>query len=308
VTSPSRVVLHIGGSKTASTSLQNGVFLGAPSVHHFGEFGDGVTTVEEDRIIRSLLEVDDAFLDPSEIGDVFLRHAARAAGGTLIFSSADVLHANQPTQVAHRLAQFAPDDVTVLLVVRNQRSALASYYSGHGAWLKPAPRPYYRAFVEFQDWLDHQWLQLPDSRLRTFAYFEQLRPFIEVFGRDSIRVLCFEDLVCGDRDSWRQMGELVGLEAGEAESLFRAEHQRERISERQLKYGRAMRLLLPLVTTPDVRTIGGRAESLLRGGSKYKPEWTSVELERLDDYYSSGNAELEGVFDLSLRRWEYPGL
>ncbi len=305
---PTRVVLHIGGSKTASTSLQNGVFRHAPSVHHFGEYGDGVTTTVEDQILRSLLEFDEVFYDVEAVRGLFAKHFNYADGGTMMYSSADVLHANQPTLVAHRLHQLVGDEATIFVVVRNQQSALASYYAAHGAWLKPAPRPYYRAFVSFDDWLDQQWLLLPDSRLHTFAYWEQLAPFIKVFGRDRVQVISFENLCCGHMDSWSEIGKLVGLGAEEALSLFRAEHQRRRITKRQLRYGRAMRLLLPFVATPDVRAVRGRIATVLNAGDKFDPSWSPGQLERLAGLYGTGNNHLQRTFDLPLETWNYPGL
>lgn len=305
---PRRVVLHIGGSKTASTSLQKGLFLHAPHTHHFGEYGDGVTSIDEEAIVLSMLGVDDAFYDEEATRALFARHEDAAADGTLVFSSADVLHANQPHLAARRLLALVGPDADVLLVIRSQQSALASYYAGHGAWLKPAPRPYFRAFVSFDDWLAYQWLLLPDSRLRTFAYWEQVTAFVEAFGRERIHVVCFENLVRGDIDAWHEVGALVGLDGEGALALFQAEHQRERITERQLQYGRAMRLLLPFVSTPDVRHLHGPAGSALQGGSKFVPEWPASQLTRLAAFYSAGNSSLAADFGVPLGALKYPGV
>ena len=39
-------IIHIGGAKTASTSLQRGIFQNLEDVISFGEFGDGFTSKE----------------------------------------------------------------------------------------------------------------------------------------------------------------------------------------------------------------------------------------------------------------------
>jgi len=54
-------IIHIGGAKTASTSLQLGIFQNLEDVISFGEFGDGFTSKENELIIREFLEVDSAF-------------------------------------------------------------------------------------------------------------------------------------------------------------------------------------------------------------------------------------------------------
>jgi len=121
-------------------------------------------------------------------------------------------------------------------------------------------------------------------------------------------VTCFEDLVRGDLDSWQQVGTLVGLGAEEAFSLFSAEHQRERITERQLRYGRTMRMLLPFVATPDIRAVRGWTGAALQGGSKFVPSWAPAQVERLATYYAAGNSKLEKVFGLRLQALRYPGM
>lgn len=301
-----RTVLHIGGAKTASTTLQTAVLKRAPGLHHFGEGGDGVTTPAEEQLLASLLCDDESLFDFAQVEAMFRRHLDVAGEGTFVFSSADVLLANRATLVARRLRELLGPEVEVLLVVRNQASALASLYSGHGAWLKPAPSPHYRRFVDFKAWLRFQWLRPSASALASFAYWEQLQPFIAEFGRERITLLAFERLVSGHEATWETVSRLVGLRPEAAWRLFSTDRQRERISVRQMRYGRFASLMLPFSSPPDVRIATGPIGQVLTRGPRFVPEWPEDMLDRIQRHYSKGNTALESEFSLGLSDLGYP--
>jgi hypothetical protein len=301
-----RIVLHIGGAKTASTTLQTAVLRQSPTVHHFGEGGDGVTTPSEEPLLASLLNDDECLFDFAEVEAMFRRHRDLAGEGTLVFSSADVLLANRPTVVARRFHELLGSNVSVLLVVRNQISALSSLYSGHGAWLKPAPPPHYRRFVDFEDWLRFQWLRPSSSALASFAYWDQIQPFISEFGRERITLVPFERVVSGDEETWETVSELIGLSPERAWRLFSADRQRERISRRQMRYGRLVSLALPFASPPDVRMVAGPIGKHLARGPRFAPEWSDDMLARIQRHYRKGNAAIEREFSLGLSDLGYP--
>lgn len=299
-------VLHLGGAKTASTTLQTAVLLRSPDIHHFGESGDRVTTLEEDLLISSMLNDDEALFDFSEVESLFLKHRKIAGDRTLVFSSADVMLANRPTMAAARLRMLLGIDLNVLLVVRNQFSALTSLYASHGAWLKPAPSPHYRRFVKFDDWLRFQWLRTSSSALASFAYWEQLQPFIAEFGRDRLKVVAFERLVRGDEGTWATISELLGVCPEWAWRQFSGDHQRERISLRQKRYGQVASWAPPISAAPDVRLASGTFAKLLAGGPRFVPEWPLRFVDDTQEYYGVGNAALEQEFALGLAELDYP--
>jgi hypothetical protein len=303
--SPS-TVLHIGGAKTASTSMQRGLFGQTPGLRYFGELGDGSTTPEENKLVRSLLEDDDAFFAGGDVKALFARYLADSSDGTLVFSSADIPLASHPALIARRLRALVPDPVTVLLVVREQRDALSSFYSGHGAWLKPAPRPYYRRFVSFDSWLDYLWVEPASRTLRAFSYWHQISPYIEIFGLENVRVLPFEKVVRGDERTWEELGSLTSTAGPVALQRFRSHHERHRITDRRVRFGRLLRWTPPLASMPDVRAIDGPLGRILDGGGRFQPTWPDESATALGAFYEEGNAALGEAFGLPLRELGYP--
>jgi len=306
--SPSRSVLHIGGAKTASTTLQTGVLANSKDLHYFGEFGDAITTVEEESLVRSLLEADDSYFDEPAVRDMFLRHIALAGDGTFVFSSADILLACRPRQIAERLFNLMPSPPRVLLVVRNQITAIDSYYSGHGAWLKPAPHPYYRSFVSFNNWWNYQRTVPYNSPMRMFDYSTQLQEFIRLADSGMTTVVAFEDLVEGVHQAWRLLSECLGVDADEARRAFASRRDRNRVTTRHVVAGRVAGALLPWRATPDVRSIDGRLGDFLDRGERFNPSWSKAQIDWANKAFGHGNRALIDAFGLDLHRHGYPGL
>jgi len=301
------MIIHIGAPKSASTTLQHEVFANTEHLYHFGEFGDGTTSIEDDFVIRGMFDCDDQFYCPEDTQQIIDKHYQIAGDRKVIFSSADVLTFNRPKLAASRLEAHFGVDVKILLIVRNQFDALVSYYAGHGAWLKPAPKPYFRAFVSFTEWLEYQKLHLSESKLRTFSYWEQISPFGQVFGDKNVHVVLFEDLVNKVDSSWRILGELFDAREQDLARLFHSRKMRERPSKRQLSFGKLTSLLVPMIEMPDIRYIGGPLGRFLNGGAPFSVSLSESQRRFLDNYFGEGNSKLADAFRLSLASHGYPG-
>jgi hypothetical protein len=188
-------------------------------------------------------------------------------------------------------------------VVRNQIEALVSYYAGHGAWLKPAPRPYYGRFVKFSEWLSHQKLLLPDSWLRTFSYWEQIEPFIEVFGIDKVTILTYEALSEADPRAWESFARFSGIPAETACQNYLTTRRRQRPSVGQT-LARRIEGKLGLIHNSSLRL--SLPSSML--ARPVTPKVQLAELQDLHQFYRLGNRRLDELFALCLSKYDYPGI
>lgn len=299
-------LIHLGGPKTGSTSLQNGFFKSLPSSYFFGEFGDGVTTAEDSLAIQKILENDETFVDSKIRQKLFEKHFKIANGRNMIFSSADVLVFNRPSQISSILLEEFGRESRILLIVRNQFSALSSFYTGHGAWHKPAPSKFYRRYVDPNDWLRFQFIETKTSILKTFLYFAQIEPFINKFGLENVHCFCFEDLIAGDFETWSKIEKLTDSPAGNGYRSFSERSDRIGFTTFQFLIFRFYTRFLRLGTNPknfdryNLNSIGKNF------GKKHHPKFDDELLERINSFYSSDNVLLNSIFKLNLARHRYP--
>lgn len=301
-------IIHIGGAKTASTSLQLGIFQNLKDVISFGEFGDGFTSKENELIIREFLEVDSAFTSDERFKRL-VSQFSKSNNHKMIFSSADIFVARQPTMIAEKLAEIFGSDAKIILVVRNQIDCLKSFYSGHAAWLKQVPKSYFRRHVSFKSWIEFQFLQENlKSDLKIFDYYSQIKPFINNFGEKNIIVLCYEDLINSNPKSWKILSELLGVEVQTLKSLFFNVNARKRITNSKLKFVRVINFLLTLSKQSNLLDINNfsKLDYILNRGSRYEPKLNDDILGKINEYYGLSNSILSKTFNLDLAKHKYP--
>jgi hypothetical protein len=133
-----------------------------------------------------------------------------------------------------------------------------------------------------------------------------LKPFIEIFGRDNVHVVCFEDLIRGDLQTWRTIAGLLEITPDKAVALFDTVHERKRVS--NLRFFKAKwQGRLPVFwglrrNISDLRV----SERLEKKSGVFKPVINSAVIEQLHEYYSGQNRSLSAEFKLDLVRHFYP--
>lgn len=183
------VTLHIGLMKTATTMLQSTVFPHTPGLTYRGKPLPAlarpiraITTLDDEDWTRVLPEVEEAFRrDLGRPGPGVLISEEEFSIGGEFDSRADRV------AIAGRLHHLFPQ-ASVILVVRNQLTALASLYAYVVGGMPEPP--------SFRDWLDHHGrATVPGRGLDLFDYAALIRLYTERFGSDRVHVLLYEDLV-----------------------------------------------------------------------------------------------------------------
>ena len=148
-----RQLIHIGGNKTASTSLQRRLFAKHPGIQYLGEDCEGYTELRT--ILDSLVADDDSHFNFETAKELFSgRFNVRNKDATCVYSNEDIMTSFLPSVCAARLKALLPD-AHVVMVIRNQLSVWPSWYANHGAYLKNVPRRYWKQHVGFDEWLDY---------------------------------------------------------------------------------------------------------------------------------------------------------
>ncbi|HET7848216.1 MAG TPA: hypothetical protein VFL51_04040, partial [Pseudolabrys sp.] len=201
---PCPMVVHIGASKTASTTLQRNVFSRLPQIVFLGKpfarergADDVMSEAESGLLQQVVLQIERSPPDQDIHGNLasvrrIIDRLRQTAVGAIVFSDerfSNDKHAPHEV-VANRLhATFGPAEV--LLSIRSQFTALPSLYLHE---MRTSAEP-----IAFSDWLHHA-LADPSARDRSgetiaqFRYDNLFAAFSRVFaGR--VHVLLYEDLV-----------------------------------------------------------------------------------------------------------------
>jgi hypothetical protein len=164
-------VLHIGYQKTASTTLQKEVFPNLPNSYDLRSHPAFRT------FVRSI-ENDDDSEYPATRWRALFSELAQSGRPPILISRENFCQVPHWPRTADRLHALAPD-ARVLLIVRNQGTIMPSL---HGQYLKGG------GYLGFIEWVDSvrsaDWLQ----------YDQVVDRYDQLFGRESVRVMAFEQL------------------------------------------------------------------------------------------------------------------
>lgn len=300
------MIIHIGANKTASTTLQRCLFSQSPDIHYMGE--DGNNFENHAACLDSMVNADDLFYDHNATRKLFKEFLNSANGKTALFSNEDIMTSRQPTVCAARLKSLVPD-AKILLVVRNQLTAIPSWYANHGAFLRNVPRSYWKRYVSLEDWLSFCVNFLDQSPLSGFLYNEVIELYIERFGRENIHVMMFEEFIQDKASFVRQLSNLLNLSDSECLALLDKQHERKRITTRQFRAHQLDEILFcgrKCLREIGIGWLDKKWQKFLSKGSalsiQLNEKWESA----LCEIYSEGNRKLAETYSLPLEKYNYP--
>ena len=230
-------IVHIGGNKTASTTLQRCLFSRSNEIIYLGE--DCKNFSDYRSILASFLSYYYIHFDHSRqlVANLFQTYRSRMTDKTFLYSNEDIMTSRLPTVCANRLYQLMPN-AEVLIVIRNQLTAVPSIYANHGAFLKGVPRSYWKRYVSFDDWINYSIEFMNYSYLDSFFYFKIANLFSSLFGKEKIHILLFEDFVKNKNEFIKKLAQILNINAENARALLMKKHERPRNTWRQFQYYR----------------------------------------------------------------------
>lgn len=195
------VLLHVGYHKTGTTFLQTGLFRDA---------ADGfVAPWTSGEIRRALVAPTDFEFDPARASEAFAAGRQRAAAEGKVAVVSDERLSGSPhaggydtATIARRLAATFPQ-ARVLIGIREQRQAVLSLWKqyvrdGGGASLRAYLHP-------------RNPYELPQFRLSHLDYHHAVGLYQELFGRERVLVLAFEELASDSAGSCDRIAAFAGL-------------------------------------------------------------------------------------------------
>jgi hypothetical protein len=300
-------VIHIGANKTGSTTLQRCLFSVCPEISYLGE--DCLDYEKYKVILNSLVSDDGIHFYYHQTKKLFEKFTQTNGSKTFLYSNEDIMTSRVPTQCAKRLFDFMPD-AEILLVIRNQLTAVPSIYANHGAFLKNVPKKYWRRFVSFDDWMNYCMAFTNYSYLDSFFYHRILNLYENFFGRDKIKILMYEDFLNNKEKFISDISDILRINKSNALSLLEGKRERKRYTQREYQYhkfrssffwGRSISRIFPFG-----EKLKKSWENFLAGGKPIDGFMTECWREKITKLYKTDNTKLAEVYNLSLDKYGYP--
>lgn len=254
--------------------------------------------------------MDDLFFSRENVSRIFREKRGMADDSqVLIYSNADIMTSRHPSACAHRLFDLLPD-AEVIVVIRNQFSALASYWANHGAFLKPAPQRYFRRYVPFNEWLAWGLDFLKVSPLANFLYWEQINLYSSLWGKDKIHVILYEDLVAQSGSMFQTFSKILEVDCLDQDIAREKLRERKRNSKREMTlysfFGRYLGADLLDKEKWRSNLLGRIFVNWLEGGAAINPHYSPELRDRVIEAYAESNARLNSDWGLDLAPYGYP--
>lgn len=302
-----RIVIHIGANKTGSTTLQRCLFAKSEGLVYLGEDCAGYENYKD--TLNSLVSDDDIYFCYEAAKKLFAEFISSSEDKTVLYSNEDIITSRVPTQCAKRLHKFLPD-AEILIVVRNQLTAVPSWYANHGAYLRMVPRRYWRRYVSFDDWMSYCTEFIKYSPLDGFFYYRPLKLYESLFGRRKIHILLYEDFVDNMKMFVKDLCGILMIKHEEALSLLRGQRERRRNTKRELRYHRFRSWFLRNWSISKYLPYGDRITRLwqqfLNGGAPADSFMSDYWRNKIVELYREDNSKLAKHYGLPLKEYGYP--
>jgi hypothetical protein len=209
------VTLHVGFSKTATTSLQDSVFARLPGLANLGKpFLEGGARKPLYEAIVHLTFAEELAYDAQGSFERFSDVVKRSAGSILI-SSEGLSYArhNDQALVARRLrAIFA--NASIVFTIREQTAWIRSLYlddCGRFVFTQPMPR--------LETWFALERGKRNRSALQMANFEPTIRLYEELFGRERVHVFAYEQMLADSRGFSEALGRVLRVDASQLYKL-----------------------------------------------------------------------------------------
>ena len=238
------IALHIGLSKTATTTLQRAVFQNHSQIYYLGKIagsrhGRECASADTYEFLVPLLWQTDQPCDVAAARNFYAETLAPRAGeNQIILGSWEGLGqqgiASFETSIQRLVAVCGA--CKILISLRNPVTRLPSMYLQH---LRGNQKQLARRYVTFDEWLDSRERQIGSLR-GVFAYREYVETAVRLLGAANVGVFLFEAFQSDPEQYLRDVSEYLSVDAKETMDLAEGRHLHTRLFESQVNRMRAM--------------------------------------------------------------------
>ena len=308
---PLNIALHVGFSKTGTTTLQQFLFSKHSQIEYLGKpYTDDILKVRLHRLVTQ----ESLVYDSRTLAEYFSKKVLEKEHGSkksiLISDEILVSYSKVPDKgmVAHRLKEVFPA-ARIIFTIRNQWEILKAAYLSRGRLLLNVPDKYEGLHVSFEDWLELSHRNIERSYLGHLDYFKTIDYYSKLFGKDNVCVLLLEELTERPEEYIKKLAGFLDIDFDEALALVVEKHANKGITQSRLQFESLTTKFFPfhhfflVVGMLKLYFLLERVIKKDRDAEVYIPaHWR----ERLGKLYCRGNRNLSSVYQLPVEKYGYP--
>jgi hypothetical protein len=292
-----KTFIHVGYGKTATTALQENFFPRHTGITYLGKPFHS-TRLEE--FIRNLIMEDSSSYSSEPI--VHYTSSLDPAKTYVISEELITSRSRDMGLMADRISKAFPS-AKIIFTLREQISLIKSFYANHGRILKNVPGKAKGSFVSLEEWLSFSFDNLESSFPGRLMFYDVIKRYESVFGRQNICILLFEELIEEPMSFAAKLSDFIGVDIGESEKLICSlPKSNARDSAAEVNYAKLRSSFLPGMRLSAVIPFAPKLKkglSTLIFGDKavnvqLSPEWT----DKIRSIYAEQNRKLEREYGI----------
>ena len=269
----SKNIIHIGANKTATTSFQINLFSKVKKIGYLGQHSTKNKKLKQE--LLNLIHQDDYHYNQNILKNK-IKEIKKNNLLSFVYSDEDIILSNNLSRSAKRLKKLIPEAM-VVITLRNQFTAIKSWYKSHGNKLKMVPKKYFGKLVSFNEWISYCYefrnFYTSPNQISPFAaidYKNIIDIFSKYFGEKKIKILVYEDFKLDPNKIYHQWSRLINID--EKKILNSIKNNK--------KYRKSPKNIKCVMSVKNERII--------------------------DNYFSKGNLYLSKKYNLNLKSYHYP--
>lgn len=305
------IVIHIGFSRTGTTTLQRHLFAKHSQIRYMGKpYTDDVFKREIDHLVKQETMVYDSSALRQYISENFWKQGNKKSKKVILISDEIMVSYSKVRDkgvVARRIKEVF--DPRILITIRNQYDILKSAYLSRGRLLMNVPSKYAGLSIRFTDWLELSYQNIDRSYLGHVDYFKTIDYYSQLFGKDNVCVLLFEEFVENTNEYLETLSNFLNIDLNEAVERTENKHEHKEIPQSQLNFERFRTGFYPLSRIPLIFNVIKPFFALMGCFRKDKTAKVTIPgdwQQRLNAMYREGNRKLIEKYTLPLEKYGYP--
>ncbi len=217
----SNLIFHIGYPKTATSTLQIGLFPKHPEIEYLGKFIPSFRFSDQglyEPLHSLMVDLDFNYKGEKHLKDYFSSLVLPDSKKATIISSENFIHpwSQDPSLLSKRLAKVAKD-AKIAIVLREQTSLLSSFYhsfgvSGQYLYVHKDSYEPFEVPLTIHEWCEFQFRAPSKNMLGLLEYDKVIAAYERAFGAQNVKVFVYENLVCDEAKYYEEWADFLGID------------------------------------------------------------------------------------------------